>query len=356
MSMSWLKFGRTFEKPVWLLVNFVDDPSLESEAADFYSIGFPKTIFVSGLNNRNISFLRKEIIGYFQNYKKDSEKKLILKEHNLKLVFAGKPNTGKSTLFNYFLKKEIALTSNIPGTTRDSLEDMFTFYKRPISIIDTAGLKKKSSLRMAIEIFSMSRTKKAIEESDVVIFLIDPMEGFDRQNKTIMRLIYEANKPLVLGINKDDLLSPKRKKEIIEEVNYIQSVFWKFPFFFISAKNGKNTSKLLEKVIEIYEKVSQKIATSKINRVLEKLKGSPFFTSHQVKLKYMLQCFPKTIFLLFGNQDSLPDNISKFLTSAIQKNLNLEDIPVKIISKKTNKKLISFEGLKKRKDVKGFKF
>ncbi|MDH5716319.1 MAG: ribosome biogenesis GTPase Der [Spirochaetia bacterium] len=318
---------RHIKKPVWLVVNFVDDPSLEIYASDFYALGFKTVFFVSALNNRNIKDLREKIINYFNMPEKiiDENKENV---EILKIAIIGKPNAGKSTLFNYFIKKEKALTSDIPGTTRDALKDSFIFNGKKILIVDTAGMRKRSKIIEDVEYFSINRTEKAAEQADVVLLLIDPHEGVDKQNKNIIVLLEKKMKPLIIAFNKSDKLDLLIKNNLEEEINNIHKIFWKIPIFFISSITGKNTIKIIEKAYKLKEKNNVKINTNDLNKFLEKMKNNVIFNQSAFKLNYITQAYPKLVFIIFSKIGKLPSNIHKFILKSIRKEFSLEEIPI----------------------------
>ena len=347
-------FLRTLGKPFWLLVNFTDDPTAEIDASDFYSLGIPHTIFISGKNKRNIDLLKNTLIHHFTGTlpkvpkKKRKEKKGDIEETDIdtiednsivsvtskktpvRLTIIGKPNAGKSTLFNSLLQKEKALVSPIPGTTRDAIDEEFSYYGQPIVLVDTAGLRKNKSSQDWIERFSVERTKHAILNSDVVIFLMDPFEGFDRQNKIILDLAYKYQKPLVIGINKNDLLkkNPDQKKIIEDQIKDMRTLFWDFPVQYISALEVAKTSKLISLALDIKEQAERSYTTHSLNKIIGKIRNLPVLNSINLRLFYITQGTPLLKFILFSNKATVTPQISRFLMRAMQRELKIEHLPV----------------------------
>lgn len=317
---------RKLNKPVWLAVNHVDDPALESQAQDFYKLGFPELIFVSALNNRNIETLRQKIVEYFGA--KPGEE--VLKGDAVKLAIVGKPNAGKSTLFNTFLNKEAALVFDQPGTTRDSIEEDLKFGERRLELVDTAGLKRRKGGLTSVEVFSEARTKKAIESADIVIHLVNATEGVDRQNKTILEWIEEVAKPAVVVINKVDLLSADEVKHMEDEVKEARKRFWNFPVYYISATQPKKTGRVLQKALSLYDLTHQKIGTPRLNKILGEINRNHIMASHKIKFNYITQAHPELRFILFGHQRPASVNIVRYIRNSIQESLGWGEAPIRL--------------------------
>ena len=341
---------RKLKKPVWVLVNFVDDPSLDAQAAEFYELGFPHTYFISALNSRNISTLRKDIQEYFEegsSLAKEDEisdespepyepeeigDELIdevqpVDETKIRLAIIGKPNAGKSTLFNTLLQKDRALVFDQPGTTRDTIEDTFGLDGYDITLLDTAGLRKRTAQKDSVEVFSEVRTKQAIAECDAVIYLLNCTEGADRQNRAIIEWTQSESKPIVMALNKADLIDDEQKEHLEEDIQELQKQYWDFPYLFISAHEHKKTIRLVQKAISLYHKSLQKVSTPAANKLLDDLKMNSIMVSHSVKLNYITYDAKRSKFILFTNRSKLPDNILRFLKKQISIKLNWKDIP-----------------------------
>jgi len=317
---------RKLKKPVWLVVNFVDDPALESDAAEFYALGFSRVFFISALNNRRIEELRDAVIDQFEGKEQDVSNATFV----LKLSLIGKPNVGKSTLFNTFLGKERSLVYDLPGTTRDAIDEKLIFQNTEILLTDTAGIRRKKTSFEAVEIFSVARTKKAIAEADVVLLLIDAREGFDRQNKYILEWIEEENKPVIVIINKTDLIDEDRKKFLKEEIEELQGMFWNFPVQWLSAISSKNSGRALNEAVKIFSEGKERIATPELNNILEILNRNPVVGSNGLKFNYITQAYPEKKFIIFGNRAIVPENVKRYLKHNLLKQLKWKNIPIKL--------------------------
>ncbi|MES0489062.1 MAG: ribosome biogenesis GTPase Der [Leptospirales bacterium] len=334
---------RKMKKPVWLLVNFVDDPALEAEAAEFYELGFSDTYFISALNSRNISTLRKDIQEHFEPGSSlvvesdasdetsedtlENDEVEEIDETKIRLAIIGKPNAGKSTFFNTLLQKDRALVFDRPGTTRDTIEDQFQLDGYNITLLDTAGLRKRTALKDSVEVFSVARTQQAIAECDAVIYLLNCTEGADRQNRNIIEWVQDESKPIVMALNKADLIDEEQKGHLEDNIQELQKQYWDFPYLFINAHEGKKTIRLVQKAISLYQKSCQKISTPAANKLLDDLKTNTIIVSHSVKLNYITYDAKRSKFILFTNRSKLPDNILRFLKKQIANKLNWKDIP-----------------------------
>ena len=330
---------RQLDQIYWLVVNFVDDPSLEPEASGFYRLGAVETFFISALNYRNINKLNSNIKKYFSAKKitiqeKDNAQTSRPPEIAPKIAIIGKTNAGKSTLFNFLLQKERSLVSILPGTTRDSLSLNFCFYKKPFTIIDTAGLRKNKTGLKKIDKLSEEKTLRSIRRANIIFLLIDPMEGFDRQIQNMMRILQKHNKPVIISINKYDIIckEPEKKENLFLEVSRLEKKFWKFPTYFISAQKGDNVVKLLKSGIELIEKSNIRYKTPVLNKFLQTLKKTGTLRSKQINPLYLIQKGDQTDFILYANRKfhsaQTEAQISRFIAHRLQDFLKIEDIPV----------------------------
>lgn len=332
---------RKSKKPVWLVVNFIDDPQLEAEASEFYELGFSETFFVSALNHRNISELRDRVKDKFRNKKKkvesteDTEGEPLIEVipegvvPDLKIAILGKPNAGKSTLFNTFTGKERALISPIAGTTRDTINEYFHFEGKLIEVVDTAGLRRHRNVVEDVESISVKRAKEALELCDVAFLVMDYTENLDKQNKTLFALIADAGKPLIALINKYDIIREdnEAKAKIAEDLAEAQRAFWKFPWFFISASTGENCIKALTKAFDLRRQVFEKVSTPKLNTILRDLARSHVLANQNIKLKYITQGTPLNRFIVFANQPvTMP--IRRHLNNELRKRLEMTEVPI----------------------------
>lgn len=255
-------------------------------------------------------------------------------QEDIRISIVGKPNAGKSTLFNLWAGKELSMVSEIPGTTRDTIDTVIKYFGKNIRILDTAGLRKKRVIEDHIEFISTRRTRRAIMDSDIVLHIISAPDGLTEYDKKIISLIQEYNRPMILFINKWDLIPNKHdklQKEYLESLYYYFPNLKKIPIFFGSALTKKRGMEPLKKIIEMSEKLSFRISTAKLNRYIETLlKHYPH--NQKFKIYYSTQVNEKPpVFVLFCNNKKLiKKNFIQYVENKIQEDYNLQGIPIRI--------------------------
>lgn len=229
-----LNFLRKANRKIILVVNKVDDMSKITHLTDFYELGIEPMVFVSALHGLNID----ELLDIVVEHLKPGNRKKEIEETALKVALIGKPNVGKSSFFNTLIKEERVIVSDVPGTTRDSVDTRVTVDGHDYLMIDTAGIKRKKRPKEAIDLFSRSRTIQAVKRADVCIVLIDAQVGLRRDDLHILSLIKDEDKCCVIGINKCDLV--KLDIEACQHTLTTQAYYMNFAFSILcSAKNGK---------------------------------------------------------------------------------------------------------------------
>jgi GTP-binding protein len=322
---------RKSNKDFFLLVNKVDTENFESAAAEFYKLGVEKVRPISAIVGRKIGDLLDEITQDFLPHSEDERL-----DKRLRIAIVGRPNVGKSSLTNSLLGYDRSIVTDIPGTTRDSINSTLKYYGKEIILVDTAGLRKKKRIDESIEFYSMVRTLKAIGESDVVVIMIDAKLGIEDQDQKIIDEAVRRRKGIILAVNKWDLIDKDENtskkyedaiRDILGRVNYL-------PIIFISALTKQRIFKLIELAIKIDENRKMKIPTNRLNEVLLKeIEKSPppaSPTGKEVKIKYITQAgehYP--IFLFFANQPKfIPEHYKKFLEKLIRKHFDFEGVPL----------------------------
>jgi GTPase len=323
--------------PAIVVVNKMDSNADLENMANFYELGCADILPVSALRKVNIDLLLDKITDILPEKKQSSE------HVDLKIAIVGRPNSGKSTLLNSFFGETRAVVSDVPGTTRDSVDGDFLFHGKRIQIIDTAGLKKKSRIKGNVEFYSKTRTIESIKKSDVVIHLLDARTGITDTDKKICDEILEANKPLIIALNKWDLITKETntfnefKGEIIFKLYRTED----FPIISISAKEKQRIHKLIETAYELQEKAKRRIDTSKLNRLLEEIQNKKTMPLLGEKLKIyyatQVETIPPRFKLFVNNADLFKRDIIRHLQKILQKELDIKGVPV----------LISIEGRKK---------
>lgn len=324
---------RRSSKPYYLLVNKSDTSELGVYKNDFYELGFEHIYDISALNGRNLG----DFLDDLQNHLPFPDEKET-PDYRLRLSIIGRPNVGKSSLTNALLGYDRSIVTNIPGTTRDSIDSVLKYYGEEIILVDTAGLRKKTKIKENIEFFANVRTYRALWDSDVAILLIDAGIGIENQDQKIIQEAVRRRKGLIIAINKWDLIEKETNtarqfeiavKEKVGMADYI-------PVITISALTKQRIYKLIDLAKKINEERKKKIPTSQLNDVLLPLiaatppPATP--TGKEVKIKYITQVgehYP--IFLFFANEHKfVPEHYRRFLERLIRENFGFEGVPMTI--------------------------
>ena len=319
-------------KRITIAINKVDNKARELDVSEFYNLGLGEPIGISALGGRNVGnmldLVTKHIIP-------DDEIEEIV-DDRLKIAIIGKPNVGKSSLVNAYLKQDKMIVSNVPGTTRDSIDSVLNYKNKEILLIDTAGLRKKKKIRDNIEFYSLVRTLKAIERTDIVILMIDAIDGITRQDIEILLEAKKLKNGIILAINKWDLVEDKStnsardyEKAIRNELEWIPYIAVKF----ISVLNKQRLLKLLDLSYEIKERKQLRVSTSKLNDYITKVirKTTPPTSGNIIiKIKYVTQpAVDPPVFAFFLNEpEHLKDNYKKFLERKIREEYGFDGVPI----------------------------
>jgi GTP-binding protein len=320
---------RNSRKPFILIVNKIDSEKQDNLVAEFYSLGLGEPVPISALIGRRVGDfldLLTEEFNYIEDDKEDSR---------LKIAIVGRPNVGKSSLTNALLGYDRSIVTNIPGTTRDSIDSILKYYGEEIILIDTAGLRKRTKIAESIEFFSTMRSLKAIADSDITIVLIDAVAGLEKQDQKILDEAIRRRKGIILAVNKWDLLNKETNTAHVYE-KQLKSKFGNIdyiPVIFISALTKQRIYKLIDLAKKVEAERKKRIPTDELNEVLQaEMKSMPpptTPTGKEVKIKYITQVgdhYP--VFLFFTNNPKyVPDNYIRFLEKLIRKNWGYEGVP-----------------------------
>lgn len=322
---------RKSSKPFYLLVNKLDNPDLGINTSDFYSLGFANVFDVSALNGRNLGNFLDDLHTHLK-----FPDEALQADPRLHLAIIGKPNVGKSSLVNSLLGYDRSIVTNIPGTTRDSIDSVLKYYGEEVILVDTAGLRKKTKVKENIEFFSNVRTYRALWDSDVAVLLLDAELGVENQDQRIIQEAVRRRKGLIIAVNKWDLIekdtnTAKRfEAAVIDKLGSIDYV----PIITISALTKQRIYKLIDLAKKIHEGRRKKIPTSQLNEVLlPEIKQTPppaTPNGKEVKIKYITQVgdyYP--IFFFFANESKhIPEHYKRFLEKLIRKHFGFEGVPM----------------------------
>ena len=325
---------RRSKLPVMLVVNKVDKNEQQYDAAEFYSLGLGEPYCVSATTGSGTGDLLDEVL---KNLKSDTAE--LLEDGIPRFAVVGRPNAGKSSIINAFIGEETNIVTEIAGTTRDSIYTRFDKFGFDFYLVDTAGIRRKNKVTEDLEFYSVMRSIRSIEYSDVCILMLDATRGIETQDMNIFQLIQRNNKSLVVVVNKWDLVEDKNQKVITTFETAIRkrmAPFVDFPIVFASALTKQRIFKVLETAKEVYLNRKARIGTSKLNEVMLPLIEAfppPSVKGKYIKIKYCTQ-LPNTQIPSFVFYANLPQYIKepyrRFLENKIRDNWNLTGTPINI--------------------------
>lgn len=321
---------RRSNKKVIVAINKVDNKKTEDNIYDFYELGFDYYIPISGSHNIGINDLLDEIVKDFKTYEEDS-----IEDNKLKFCVIGRPNVGKSSLVNAILNEERVIVSDVAGTTRDTVDTEFTYEKEKFIVIDTAGMRKKGKIYELVEKYSLLRSMKAIDRSDVCLIVINAEEGIIEHDKHIASYALEAGKALVIVVNKWDTIDDKDTaiKEYKEKVKAEFQFLSYVPIVFLSAKTKKRLHTLMPEVIKAYNNTTKEIKTSLLNEVITDAvlkKAPPSYKGKRLKIYFTSQtgCKPPKFTFHVNNKNLVHFSYERYLENVIRDNFDFEGTPI----------------------------
>lgn len=326
-----------FNKKVIVAVNKIDNEQRMDNIYAFYELGFEKVLPVSAEHKRGIDKLLDEITCDF------NENPTLPKDDILRFSFIGRPNTGKSSLTNALLNEERVIVSDVAGTTRDAVDTKFNYEGESYIVVDTAGLRKKGKIFESVEKYSLIRTLKAIEESDVCVLVIDASEGIIEHDKHIASYAIDAGKCLVIAVNKWDMVE-NQDKALKEWKTKIAAEF-QFATYakvvFLSAKTKKRMHTLMPAIIESYNNATREFKTSVLNDVIEEaalLHPAPSYKGRRLKIYFVNQSGSKPPKFTFNvnNKGLVHFSYQRYLENTLRNNFELEGTPIIIQFKNKN--------------------
>lgn len=317
-------------KPIVLAVNKVDDISREMEVYNYYQLGIKNVIGVSAKHGFQVAELLEEALKEAPKPEDLYDKK---PRDHLHLALIGRPNTGKSTLLNRLLDEDRSTVSDIAGTTRDSIDATIYHGSQKITLIDTAGIRKKNKESEAVEKFASIRTEESIERADVCLLMIDSRDGLTSFEKRIISKVQELKRGLIILSNKWDLVSGFRMEHCSKGI-FDDNLFVKYcPLLFTSAKTGRNVDQILDEALDVYQNLQRKVSTSQLNRFIEKtmqLCHPPMIRGKRLRIYYMTQVSVNPIeFALFINyKDLLAPAYFRYLKNSFRAEFSFKGCPV----------------------------
>lgn len=335
-DQNFARLLRDIDKPVYLIANKVDTPERLYDSQEFYRLGIKGGLFcISSATGSGTGELLDKVSSHFQ------EDTIENTDHLPRITIVGRPNVGKSSTINALTGQERNIVTEIAGTTRDALHTRYTLFGYDFILVDTAGVRKKAKVSEDVEFYSVMRSIRAIEESDVCMLLIDATRGMEAQDLNIFHLIERNRKGIVLVINKWDLIEKdgKTMSEYEKDIRNKIAPFKDVDIIFASALTKQRLLKTLEAALRVYRNRQQKIKTSELNRImLEAIENypPPSLKGKFVKIKYVTQL--PTHAPSFAFYCNLPQYVKepykRFLENKIRENWNFTGIPLQIFMRK----------------------
>lgn len=333
------KILRGSDKPVVVAVNKIDSIQLDADVYEFYNLGLGTPIGISASNALNLGDLLDEVVENFPAAESE-----LREEDEIKIAVIGRPNVGKSSLVNKMLGEERVIVSDIPGTTRDAIDTHFFSGGTKFTLIDTAGMRRKSKVEEPVERYSVMRSLRAIDRADVVLMLIEAPEGITEQDKKIAGYAHESGKGCVLVVNKWDIFPEKHDRstnrftdDLRAEIGFLQYA----PVVYVSALTGQRVERVTELVKFVAEQQSMRIQTSVLNELIRDavaVNPPPTKKGRQLKILFATQadiCPPR--FVLFVNEPELMHfSYLRFLENKLRDTYGFEGAPLKFVIRKRN--------------------
>lgn len=333
MDAEVAKLLRKVTKPILLAVNKVDNAMREKEAVEFYNLGLGEYYTIAGISGSGTGELLDKLVEVLPELPEAAEEETALP----RFCVVGRPNAGKSSFINALIGEDRFVVTDIAGTTRDAIDTKYNRFGFEFNLVDTAGIRRKAKVKEDLEFYSVMRSVRAIEHSDICILLIDATRGFEGQDQSIFWLAEKNRKGIVILVNKWDLI----EKDTMSTRDYEAKIreqlkpFTDVPILFVSALTKQRLLKALETSVQVFENRKQRIPTSKFNDFMLKLIEAyppPAVKGKYVKIKYCMQLpTPTPQFVFFANLPQyVQEAYKRFLENKIRENWDFSGVPIDI--------------------------
>ena len=319
--------------PILLVVNKCETPNRRASAVEFYELGLGEPHPVSAQHGTDVGDLLDLLVSGLP-------KSEAVDDDSIKIAIVGKPNSGKSSLLNRLVGKERAIVSPVAGTTRDAVDTLIEVDGLPVTLIDTAGIRRRGKIDRGVEQFSVLRSFKAIERADVVLLLIDAVAGISAQDAHIAGFVVEAAKSCVILVNKWDAVQkdPHVQQDYTQRIRSELKFIDYAPLLFISAKTGTGVDQVLSTALRVQEERLVRLSTSKINRVLTEAKdrqAPPARAGRQLKILYgtQVRSDPPTFMIYVNDPSLLHFSYRRFLENRLREEYGFLGTPIRIVAK-----------------------
>lgn len=326
---------RKVSKPVFLVVNKVDNGTRAKDAVEFYSLGLGDYYTIASINGSGTGELLDALVEALP------EKEDVEEDELPRFAVVGRPNAGKSSFINALIGEDRYIVTDIAGTTRDAIDTKYNRFGFEFNLVDTAGIRRKSKVKEDLEFYSVMRSVRAIEHADVCLVVLDATRGFDGQVQNIFWLAERNRKGIVILVNKWDLVEKDHKsmKEYEKAIKKQMEPFTDVPVIFISALTKQRIFKAIETAVEVYQNRAKKIKTSKLNEVMLPIiesYGPPAYKAKYVKIKYVMQLpTPQPQFAFFCNLPQyVKEPYKRFLENKLREHFDFTGVPVSVYMRK----------------------
>ncbi|OAV43270.1 ribosome biogenesis GTPase Der [Lewinella sp. 4G2] len=329
------KMLRRTDKPVFLAVNKVDNHARTLEAAEFWSMGFPDTHYLSSVTGSGTGDLLDEVVKHIENYE---EEETTLPQ----VTIVGQPNAGKSSFINALLGEERNIVTDIAGTTRDTINSHYNKFGHEFNLIDTAGIRKKAKVYENLEFYSVMRAVRAIERADIVVLMISAEDGVESQDLAIFRIAQKRNKGVVIAVNKWDLIKDKETnttRDFEAKVRERFAPFTDVPIIFMSVTEKQRIMKTVEAAMQVFENRNRRIPTSKLNEVMQNAMerySPPSYRGREISIKYVVQlpiAYPAFAFYC-NHPQHMKDSYKNYLENQLRQAFDFTGVPISIFFRK----------------------
>ena len=330
-------------KPIVLAVNKVDSyQKYMMDVYEFYNLGIGEPFAISSANKQGIGDLLDEVSSYFGREAVQEEEE----DERTRIAIVGKPNVGKSSIINKLIGENRLIVSDIAGTTRDAVDTEVTYHGKEYVFIDTAGLRRKNKIKEELERYMIIRTVTAVERADIVVLVIDAMEGVTEQDAKIAGIAHDRGKATIIAVNKWDLIEKDNKtvNQFTQKIRQILSFMLYAEILFISAETGQRLTKLYEMIDIVYENHAMRVATGVLNEILAEavaMQQPPSDKGKRLRLYYITQVAvkPPTFVIFVNDKELMHFSYTRYIENQIRESFGFRGTPLKFIirERKENK-------------------
>jgi GTPase len=324
-------------RPVFLVVNKVDSPAREADVAEFYELGLGDPYPISALHGLGVADMLDDLVAALPTAGAEAD------DNSLKIAIVGRPNAGKSSLLNRLLGEERAIVSPIPGTTRDAIDTPLQFDAQPITLIDTAGIRRRGKIDPGVERYSVMRALRAIERADVALLIIDALEGVGAQDAHIAGMVIDQMKSVVVLVNKWDAVEKETgtleiySQQVRQSLQFLDYV----PLLFISAKTGQRVDRVLPMALQVWAERQTRVPTAELNRLVREATlqhAPPSKAGRRLKFLYASQVRtdPPTFLFHVNDSDLVHFSYERYLENQLREKYGFLGTPLRFSFRNRN--------------------